>query len=460
MKNRIRFTTKTQRTQRTTRVFLVFLVSLCLGDSSSLLAAPFSFAARHDHLRGGCDGKLTIGDTEVGFESAKHTFHWPYLEVQQLRLLDDGRVDLLTYEDGPKWKLGADREFHFKLSGDQREALRFLQAKLGQRLIGGSADPPGSVLAQFAVKHQRTLGGDNGTLTFGEDAVVFQSVDKAQSRRWRWEDIETISSSGRYQLTITTFERDRLHYANARAFNFQLKQPISEETFNVLWRKVNKAQGLEIFEKLRSEVSRQADAALAAKESFNAEAPRSQSVAESLGVISASSASLRFDTPWPTPMQARIAQILAQEGLPADLLGVAKVESNFNPLALSPRSARGVWQLIPETARRFGLRVDGGVDERVDVERSTRAAARYLKELYAMFGDWKLALAGYNAGEKRVQSAQARTGSRDFARLASLLPRETRYYVPSVLAASGAASGAWQPAPGRGYRLFAPARLM
>ncbi|MCX6616871.1 MAG: lytic transglycosylase domain-containing protein [Acidobacteria bacterium] len=430
MKDRIGFTTK---------VFLVFLVSLCLGGSSSLLAAPFSFAARHDHLRGGCDGKLTIGDTEVGFESAKHTFHWPYLEVQQLRLLDDGRVDLLTYEDGPKWKLGADREFHFKLSGDQREALRFLQAKLGQRLIGGSADPPGSVLAQFAVKHQ---------------------VDKAQSRRWRWEDIETISSSGRYQLTITTFERDRLHYANARAFNFQLKQPISEETFNVLWRKVNKAQGLEIFEKLRSEVSRQADAALAAKESFNAEAPRSQSVAESLGVISASSASLRFDTPWPTPMQARIAQILAQEGLPADLLGVAKVESNFNPLALSPRSARGVWQLIPETARRFGLRVDGGVDERVDVERSTRAAARYLKELYTMFGDWKLALAGYNAGEKRVQSAQARTGSRDFARLASLLPRETRYYVPSVLAASGAASGAWQPDPGRGYRLFAPARLM
>jgi len=456
MKNRIRFTTKTQRTQRTTRVFLVFLVSLCLGGSGSLLAAPFSFAARHDHLRGGCGGKLTIGDTEVGFESAKHTFHWPYLEVQQLRLLDDGRVDLLTYEDEPKWKLGADREFHFKLSGDQREALRFLQAKLGQRLIAGSAHPPGSVLAQFAVKHQRTLGGDNGTLTFGEDAVVFQSADKAQSRRWRWEDIETISTSGRYQLTITTFERDRLHYANARAFNFQLKQPISEETFNVLWRKVNKAQGLEIFEKLRSEVFRQANEALEAKESLNAEAPRPLSAAGPLGVASAPSAPLRFNHVPAVVAQAKMAQILAQEGLPADLLRVAKVESNFNPLALSPKNARGIWQLMPETARRYGLKVDGRVDERVDPEKSTRAAARYLKELYALFGDWPLALAGYNAGEKRVQAARARSGSPDFAGLASLLPRETRNYVPAVLATFG---GGWHSAEGRGYRLFAPAAL-
>jgi len=439
---------------------LLNLVAWWLGSSLLLHAASFSFPARHDHLKGGCDGKLTVGETQISFEGPKHSFRWAYQEVQQLRLLEGGRVDVLSYADSSKWKLGADRAFHFQAEGELKEAARLLAAKLDQRLVVGIPEKPANILAEFPVKHQRPLGGDSGTVVFGDDKVVFRSENEAESRTWRWEDIESISTTGHLQLTVTTYERQKFHYATRRVLNFQLKQPISEETFNVLWRKVNKAQGLEIFEKLRSEVSRQADEALEAKESLNAEAPSPLSAAGPLGVTSAPSASLRFDTPWPTPMQARIAQILAQEGLPADLLGVAKVESNFNPLALSPKSARGVWQLTPETARRFGLRVDGGVDERVDVEKSTRAAARYLKELYTMFGDWKLALAGYNAGEKRVQSAQARTGSRDFARLASLLPRETRYYVPSVLAASGAASGAWQPAPGRGYRLFAPARLM
>lgn len=132
------------------------------------------------------------------------------------------------------------------------------------------------------------------------------------------------------------------------------------------------------------------------------------------------------------------ARIFVEEGVPLELLVVAEVESGFNPLALSPKGARGTWQLMPATALQFGLRMDERMDERIHPERATRAAARYLRELYSQFDDWWLALAAYNAGARRVTEAIERSGTRDFQRLAKtrLLPEETRRYVLAVLAES------------------------
>lgn len=132
-----------------------------------------------------------------------------------------------------------------------------------------------------------------------------------------------------------------------------------------------------------------------------------------------------------------IREVFAAEGIPQDLAYVALVESAFKTSALSRARAKGVWQFIAETGRRYGLQQDWWVDERSDPDKAARAAAQYLKQLYAMFGDWNLALAGYNAGEARVQWAVSRYKTTDFWRIArtGALRRETRNYVPLIHAA-------------------------
>jgi membrane-bound lytic murein transglycosylase D len=132
-----------------------------------------------------------------------------------------------------------------------------------------------------------------------------------------------------------------------------------------------------------------------------------------------------------------IRAVFAAEGIPQDLAYTALVESAFKPTALSRARAKGVWQFIPSTGRRFGLKQDWWVDERSHPDKATRAAAQYLKLLHGMFQDWNLALAAYNAGEGKVLRGIKRYKTRDFWRLARTraFRRETRNYVPMIHAA-------------------------
>src|SRR5262245_58905871 len=133
----------------------------------------------------------------------------------------------------------------------------------------------------------------------------------------------------------------------------------------------------------------------------------------------------------------RIREVFASEGIPQELAYVALVESAFKTGALSRAKAKGVWQFIPSTGRRFGLQQDWWVDERSNPEKSTRAAAQYLRWLYDAFQDWNLALAAYNAGEGKVARSMDRHNTEDFWELAEnrALARETRNYVPMIHAA-------------------------
>jgi membrane-bound lytic murein transglycosylase D len=133
-----------------------------------------------------------------------------------------------------------------------------------------------------------------------------------------------------------------------------------------------------------------------------------------------------------------IQDVFRAEGLPLDLAYVPLIESAFKPSAVSKAKAKGIWQFMRGTALENGLQHDWYIDERADPEKATRAAAKYLTTLHNMFGDWHLALASYNGGPGRVQRAMKRAKRTDFWQLSAskrYLPRETRDYVPLILAA-------------------------
>lgn len=139
-------------------------------------------------------------------------------------------------------------------------------------------------------------------------------------------------------------------------------------------------------------------------------------------------------------VEAMISEKLRRKGMPQELIYLAMAESGFNPKAHSRDEAIGIWQLIPDTARRYGLKVSDEVDERRDPAKATDAALSYLSYLYNRFGSWYLAAAAYNSGENRVarimkEETGAESGTdADFYRIVDKLPGETRDFVPAMLA--------------------------
>ena len=143
-----------------------------------------------------------------------------------------------------------------------------------------------------------------------------------------------------------------------------------------------------------------------------------------------------------TKYETMISKKLEERDMPQDLIFLAMIESGFNPKAKSPAAAGGLWQFISETGRRYGLEVTRKVDERNQPAKATDAALSYLSDLYDRFGSWYLAAAAYNTGENRVgRIMRETTGSergtdQDYYAIAHRLPKETRDYVPKMIAAA------------------------
>jgi membrane-bound lytic murein transglycosylase D len=156
----------------------------------------------------------------------------------------------------------------------------------------------------------------------------------------------------------------------------------------------------------------------------------------------------------------RLRAIVAEHGLPESLALLPAIESSFRSHARGPTGSRGLWQLEASTARRFGLTVNRKRDDRLDLERSTRAAVRYLRLLHGRYGDWPLALAAYNAGEGRVDKARRAQPGASFWELseARRLPPISRDYVPRFLAFVRVVEEPVCGGPGAGTIAAAPLR--
>jgi peptidoglycan lytic transglycosylase D len=138
--------------------------------------------------------------------------------------------------------------------------------------------------------------------------------------------------------------------------------------------------------------------------------------------------------PWPPeakPYVSRLKPVFTAQKIPPELIWVAEVESSFDPRARSPVGAAGLFQLMPATAKQYGLST-WPVDQRLSPEASARAAARHLEYLHGLFKDWRLALAAYNSGEGTVQNLLKRSKVKSYDAIASRLPAETQLYVPKV----------------------------
>ena len=200
---------------------------------AAALASATQFTVRHKHLNGGCAGAMTVDENGVRFTGAKkHAWSWKYEDIQELRLSPE-RIYILTYKDR-KLRLGEDRAYNFTGKVPAEELYALLRERMDQRFVAAVGQAIGLPTWSVPAKHLRPIVGSEGTLEFGADAIVYSTSARDESRTWRYSDIESIGSSGPFQLTITTLEKP---------FNFQLKQPITEARYNQLWLQIEKKNG-------------------------------------------------------------------------------------------------------------------------------------------------------------------------------------------------------------------------
>lgn len=235
--------------------------------ATPLLAEPeFRYEAWHGHSRpphikrAGKMGTLTITSLGVSFEEAKkegkkskpkHTWRWSYQDIQQLKI-GPKSLTVLTYQDN-KWKLGVDREYEFDLVSDKtfEDAYNMLKLRLDQRFVAAMPSIASNAMWEMPAKHLIRLGGDQGILQVSAAEIVYKSAKRSESRTWRYQDIENISSSGPFQLTITTFEHAPMTFGSRKSFEFQLKERLDEARFNELWLRLNRSKGLQILNSYR-----------------------------------------------------------------------------------------------------------------------------------------------------------------------------------------------------------------
>lgn len=245
------------RSQKASRSVSLLIALVAIAPA---WAAELTFDVRHNRALKDHPGVLTINEKGVGYQQVipegkrkKHTKKPPKLEsvqfdyqdIQELWVSPDKLV-LVTYHDR-KWFLGVDKEFEFFLPKGKSfdAAYTVLKDKLDRRFVAAIADSKTGLVWELPVKLLGVMRGSDGVLQVGADRIVFKTDRPRQSRTWRYQDIENVSTSDRYQLTLTTYERAKTHYGSMKGFNFQLKQPLDDKQFEMLWKRLNQEKGLQ-----------------------------------------------------------------------------------------------------------------------------------------------------------------------------------------------------------------------
>ena len=203
-------------------------IGLILLASAAMPAEQFP--VRHEHRNGFCEGVLRVDAAGVAYRAGKHSRQWELRDIRELQLAPD-RVYVLSYHG----------RYRFRGSVPVYRLYAVLQNVMDQRLVMEAAEPVrAGALWTVPVKRR---GGADGSLAFGSESIVYTSEARDESRTWRYRDIDNITSSGPFHLTVTTFERSLASYNDRKDFNFELKQPITEAKYNELWLLVETKNG-------------------------------------------------------------------------------------------------------------------------------------------------------------------------------------------------------------------------
>jgi len=208
----------------------------CLILAGAVMASAAQFPVRHEHWHGHCNGVLTIDAQGVAFRGPKKdAWSWTYRDIRQLTLAPD-MVSVETYED-PKLPFGGERVYRFAGAVPAAELYALLKDRLDQRFVAALPAPLANTPAwSFDVKLVGHKGAE-GTLTINSTGAMFSTPAKDASRTWLYRDIDNISSSGPFRMTITTFE------LGGKEFQFELKEAICEATYNAIWLQIQHRTG-------------------------------------------------------------------------------------------------------------------------------------------------------------------------------------------------------------------------
>ena len=211
-----------------------------------------SIEVRHHHAIGSCRGTLILDSHGARYETnhKQDARVWAYEDIRQWQVENGGKLKIYSYEDR-KWRLGADKTFQFDWAAGKvtsQQVDEFLKAHTARPIAAWLLPAEtGKAIYEFPVKHLGGRGGNQGRLLFTDQLVMYQSDQKDANRNWCYQDLESIASAGIYDLTLTTYEQQKFHYASRRVYNFQLKRGLTPETYDELWRFVNQKKGLGLY---------------------------------------------------------------------------------------------------------------------------------------------------------------------------------------------------------------------
>lgn len=227
----------------------LFVVTVAAGQS-------YEFTAVQKRLWRDKPATVRVDTAGIRSERKGESRIWGWEEIQQLTLTPR-ELRVLTYADS-LLRGSRDREWTFEKlpPGKAEELYPFLRGHLDTRFVPALAVTPAEVLWQTPVKLHHALGGSDGALLWGQETVVYRSGERDQSRTWRIEDIEGVSSGGPFDLTVTTQERQGIWRAGPSEFRFQLKRPMPDHRYQSLWRQVHRSKGLEILQSSKGEDSK------------------------------------------------------------------------------------------------------------------------------------------------------------------------------------------------------------